>query len=296
MFRRFAFRLAVPWAGDGRTMGLRGEQDQFTADKRDERLHDFIPESVEAELDAKAAASTPRAQVVEHGRGILRGFEAKSGAAALYPSVSRLLKLYKADAALSQRALNFLLHPAPPPVPDLVAAFPENLKHLIDAVDQKGSSVHDPTATPAPASAPSSSTAAAAAATEAEDVTYLCKCLAAMALANGKIGDVSNAVRCCDVAAQYAVEGPRKAGLRAMQAGLLVQQKKFAEALASARAAIAAHSGSAQGYMHGATALRMLGKADEAVALLEQGLTALPGHAAITAQIAQLKAAASKRS
>ncbi|KAG5492717.1 hypothetical protein JKF63_01297 [Porcisia hertigi] len=119
---------------------------------------------------------------------------------------------------------------------------------------------------------------------EPMDITLFAKVAAGMALANLHCGDMRNALRCVDAGIAHAKESSRLGGLLALKAGLLVRQKKFAEAVDSARLAVEA-SGNVQGYLHGAYALRKLDRLEEAVALLEEGREAHPMNTLFENQI-----------
>lgn len=128
---------------------------------------------------------------------------------------------------------------------------------------------------------------------EPPDVTYFVKVVAAMGMANLQINDHQSALQCCDAALQHVMDDSRKGGLLGLKAGVLVKMKRYDDAVAAANLAIEA-SQNAQGYLQGATALRLAGKKDEAVAMLEAGVEALPGHDAIVAQIEAIEAAERK--
>ncbi|CBZ38201.1 hypothetical protein, conserved [Leishmania donovani] len=119
---------------------------------------------------------------------------------------------------------------------------------------------------------------------EPMDITMFVKVAAGMAMANLHCGDMRNAVRCVDAGISHAKEASRLGGLLALKAGLLVRQKKFAEAAECAKLAVEA-SGNVQGYLHGAYALHKLNRPEEAVALLERGREDHPMNTQFEAQI-----------
>lgn len=125
----------------------------------------------------------------------------------------------------------------------------------------------------------------AAAPEEAEplDVTLYVKCLAGMSMANARLNDTKTALRCCDAALEHVMDPNRKGGVFAMKAGLLVQSKKYIEAANAARMAIECAPNNAQGYLQGASALRLAGRPHEAVDLLKLGLENMPKNAAVAA-------------
>jgi tetratricopeptide (TPR) repeat protein len=123
---------------------------------------------------------------------------------------------------------------------------------------------------------------------EPVDITMFVKVAAGMAMANLHCNDLRNAVRCVDAGIAHAKEASRLGGLHALKAGLLVHQKKFDEALESARLAIN-ESGNVQGYLHGAYALRRLNRPEDAIELLEQGKEDHPMNTQFDQQISLLK-------
>ncbi|KAG5491176.1 hypothetical protein JIQ42_01073 [Leishmania sp. Namibia] len=119
---------------------------------------------------------------------------------------------------------------------------------------------------------------------EPMDITMFVKVAAGLAMANLHCGDTRNAVRCVDAGIAHAKEASRLGGLLGLKAGLLVRQKKFAEAADCAQLAVEA-SGNIQGFLHGAYALLQLNRPEEAVALLERGRENHPMNTQFEAQI-----------
>ncbi|CCW62139.1 unnamed protein product [Phytomonas sp. EM1] len=122
---------------------------------------------------------------------------------------------------------------------------------------------------------------------EPTDITMFVKVVTGMALANLHCGDISNAIHCVDISIAHAIDSTRRGALLGLKAGLLVRQKKFKEAVEVAKLAVEV-SGDAQGYLHGAYALRMLKSPSEAIALLEKGMEE---HPMDTSLVTQLEAA-----
>ncbi|KAG5466878.1 hypothetical protein LSCM1_01055 [Leishmania martiniquensis] len=119
---------------------------------------------------------------------------------------------------------------------------------------------------------------------EPMDITMFVKVAAGLAMANLHCGDTHNAVRCVNAGLTHVKEASRRGGLLALKAGLLVRQKKFAEAADCAKLAVEA-SGNVQGYLHGAFALLHLNRLEEAVALLQQGRETHPMNTEFEVQI-----------
>ncbi|KAK7201308.1 hypothetical protein NESM_000192800 [Novymonas esmeraldas] len=281
---------------------------------RDERVKEYVPEVLEESLAEQRAVlqeSTSRDVIVELGNRILREIDNKSPTPSIAPHLSKLLLEYGVKDVIAQRPLSYLLYPSSSAMSageqahELVSAFPDNFRAMIEEVERNGCSAK---AAPAPkkeVQAASSSPATAAAAEapapvskkrddgvvmatqeeyEPMDITMFVKVAAGMAMANLHCGDIRNAVRCVDAGVVHAKEASRLGGLLALKAGLLVRQKKFAEAAESAKLAVEA-SGNVQGYLHGAYALRQLNRTDEAVALLERGREDHPMNTLFDAQI-----------
>ena len=313
----------------------------FKPQTRDERVKDYVPEVLEESLAAQRAVlakeNTERDLIVEHGQKMLKDLENKAPVTNMFGSFQALLKLYKKENLVTQRAMHLLMYPSSTQVgtvtqaavPELVSSFGENFRAFIDTVEQNGSYVHDvkwKAAAAAAAAAPAiaigdgasadakqleagaaglevgsgggdattnaTTTAegqianedepvAPAAETEPLDITLYIKCLAGMSMANARLNDTTTAIKCADAALEHAMDPNRKGGVLALKAGLLVQAKKYIEAAETAQLAIACAPNNAQGYLQGATAMRLMGKGDEAVELLKLGALTLPNNDAI---------------
>jgi tetratricopeptide (TPR) repeat protein len=202
-------------------------------------------------------------------------------------------------------------------LPELVQSFSENLRTFIDTVEQNGSYVHDVKwkkdnskksndkttkqlgegshnnnkvagqledgTKKKEAEVDDDSPTALSEEAEPMDITLYVKCLAGMSMANARIHDYPSAIKCCDAALEHAMDPNRKGGVYALKAGLLVQSKKFLEAVETARLAIDCAPQNPQGYLHGSTAYRLMGKYEEAVELLKLGSENMPGNDSITA-------------
>jgi hypothetical protein len=165
----------------------------------------------------------------------------------------------------------------------------------VEAAEGEAKAAEDGASAEAGEATPADGDSAAAAAAPAEeeapqdvaepaDVTYFVKVAAGMSMANLHIGDVANAVVCCDVAIEHVMDSSRRGGLLAMKAGLLNRQKKYELAGEAAALAVAA-SQNPQGYIQGAAALRFRKMDKEAVALLAAGAEAVPQHEGLTAAL-----------
>lgn len=291
---------------------------------RDERVKEYVPEVLEESLAEQRAVleeSTTRDVIVELGNKILQQIDNKSPTPSIAPHLNTLLLQYGVKDVIAQRPLSYLLYPTSSVVAageqahELVSGFPDNFRAMIEEVERNGCSArlaeapatasqHEDSAAEAtaataslPTAAPQAPAAAAAAASRSGDVvmvskeehepidlTMFVKVAAGMAMANLHCGDLRNAVRCVDAGIAHAKEATRLGGLLALKAGLLVRQKKLAEAAECAKLAVEA-SGNVQGYLHGAYALRKLNRPEEAIALLERGREDHPMNTQFEAQI-----------
>lgn len=292
----------------------------FKPQTRDERVKDYIPEVLEESLAAQRAVlakeNTERDLIVEYGQKMLKDLENKAPVTNMFPSFVALLKLYKKENLVSQRSMHLLMYPGSTQhgtvnqqgLPELVSSFSENLRAFIDTVEQNGSYVHDVKwnkknaakqlgegsdkkiagqleagSSKNSAVVDDDSPVALADETEPSDITLYVKCLAGMSMANARINDHVSAIRCCDAALEHAMDPSRKGGVYALKAGLLVQQKKFLEAAETAKLAIDCAPQNPQGYLHGSTALRLMGKPDDAVEMLKLAAETMPGNDSIAA-------------
>ena len=209
---------------------------------------------------------------------------------------------------------------------ELVATFGDNFRTMVEHIEANGSSYHikqleaeeatkelaaggdgeaadatDTTATPV--STPTATAAVAAAAPkkaslpigttvddtpEPVDVTSLAKLAAGMALANLRCQDSPGALKCVDFALTHSSDRTRRGGLYAMKAGILNTLKRYEEASQVALLAVDT-SNNVQGYLHGASALKMLKKDIELVQLLEKGSEQHPTQEAISKQLTTVK-------
>ncbi len=328
MFRRNTFLLmgmtGAFQSNEEERASKKGWKDLFFKPQtRDERVKDYIPEVLEESLAAQRAVlakeNTERDLIVEYGQKMLKDLENKAPVTNMFPAYVSLMKLYKKENLLSQRAMHLLMYPGSTQhgtvnqtaVPELVSSFSENLRAFIDTVEQNGSYVHDVKWKKNPPSSQkqllgegkekqqlleegnnnnnndnvvdTDSPTARSDETEPMDVTLYVKCLAGMSMANARINDYVSAVRCCDAAIEHAMDPNRKGGVFALKAGLLVQQKKYLEAAETAKLAIDCSPQNPQGYLQGATALRFLGKLDDAVQILKLGAETMPGNESVAA-------------
>jgi tetratricopeptide (TPR) repeat protein len=269
---------------------------------RDEAIKDYVPEVLEESLSeqrAVLAQQTTRDAIVEHGHKILREIENKAPTPSIFPALNKILALYGPDHIISQRALNLLLYPGSAPqfqqtqAPELIANFGDHFKAFIEVIEQNGSYHHDVkllaqakvSQTPSENQTEGEGDAKPAEipkpVAEPQDITYLVKCVAGMTLANIQIGDNANALKCCDAALGHVIDDGRKGGVLALKAGVLIKLKRYGEAADAARLSIAASPSNPQAYLQGAAALRLMGKNDEAIALLTDGIAVCPGNEAV---------------
>lgn len=289
---------------------------------KDERVKDYVPEVLAESLVEQRAVTqerTSRDLIVEFGHKVLNEIQNKSPTPSVSPHLNRLLLQYGAKDVIAQRPLSYLLYPSSTTVVgsgggvphDLVFSFVDNFRVMVEEVEQNGCSIcRDGDAgtigkrqntTPSAAveeaaqndhkeerthSAPNSGTVIMTSLSEHEpmDITMFIKVVSGMALANMHCGDYRNAVRCVDTAISHAIDKNRLGGLLGMKAGLMVHEKKFDEAVEAARLAVEA-SGNIQGYIHGAFALRRLGRPEEVVALLKHGVEEHPMNLELLQQL-----------
>ena len=319
----------------------------FKPQTRDERVKDYIPEVLEESLAAQRAVlakeNTERDLIVEYGQKMLKDLENKAPVTNMFPAFVSLMKLYKKDNLVSQRAMHLLMYPGSTQhgtmnqqaLPELVTSFSENLRTFVDTVEQNGSFVHDvkwkngnnqkqnsaallteggkssaknnnkiageleegkTTEAENTSNEEAELDSPTAISEEAEpmDVTLYVKCLAGMSMANARINDYISAVKCCDAALEHAMDPNRKGGVYALKAGLQVQQKKLLDAVQTAHLAIECSPQNPQGYLHGSAALRMLGRYDEAVKMLELAAETMPGNDSIAGMLEKTVALAEK--
>lgn len=294
---------------------------------RDERVKEYVPEVLEESLTEQRrvlAEGSSRDVIVDSGHRILGLLENKAPTPSIVPHLNRILEAFEAKELIGQRALSQLLYPiainastamgAASATPnELITAFPENFKSLIEYVEQNGR-----TATPVmqpKGNEPEAGDADTQAATdrpevgetetttslksgavimsprsevEPLDATLFVKLSAGMALANIGTGDLVHALKCVDAGLRFAVDPKRIGGLYGMKAGVLNRQKRFEEAADAARLAIEA-SDNIQGYLQGVASLRALKRSEETVALLEQAREAHPKNTQIAELLVEVK-------
>lgn len=167
---------------------------------------------------------------------------------------------------ITAESIEYLLHPgvkAPGETPNfLVSEFDHNLEKLVRAIEQGNKG-------------PKSLTSVGSGADSDKDAN-LVKVLCALAMSNVHEGKLHEGVKCCSHAATITRDPARLAGVLALEAGIQNKLYNYTEAAALARKAIESSSVNSQAYLQGATALRQLGGRQEAAALLEQGLKAIP--------------------
>lgn len=276
----------------------------FKPETRDEKIKEYVPEVLEESLASQkavlSAEETQRDKIVAEGQKILRELENKAPIPSIFPSMVALLKLYGVkDHSVSQRALNYLLYPASATMAggnnsniphELVGGFQDNFKAMIDKVEAEGTVlIGAPTPAPAQGAAAAPAAPAKPPTSEPPELTYWIKCMSGMCLANVHIGDLPNAVNCCDGALLHAIDDNRKGGVLALKAGVLNKLQRYEEAAQCAMLAIEASSRNPQGYLQGAAALRALKKDDEAIAMLEAGTVAAPASEALAKQLEVVK-------
>lgn len=290
---------------------------------RDERVKEYVPEVLEeslAEQRALLEESTSRDVIVELGHKILLEMENKSPTPSIAPHMSKLLKVYGAKDIIAQRPLSYLLYPSSnmlssggEPPHELIGGFGENFRQLVEQVEQNGCSirkaaVEDEAAAATPQIAASTKKAAdepnaeesdsvkksgkvgmtPSDMSEPVDITMFVKVASGMALANLQCGDVRSAVRCVDAGLAHAQDHGRIGGLLSLRAGLLVRQKKYAEAAECAKLAVEASS-NIQGYLHGAYALKMLDQPEALVEFLESACADYPADTGLSKQLETAK-------
>ncbi|ESL06771.1 hypothetical protein TRSC58_05551 [Trypanosoma rangeli SC58] len=289
---------------------------------RDERIKEYVPEVIAESLEEQRAVleeSTSRDVIVELGHKVLREIENKSPTPSIAPHLNKILQEYGFKDLIAQRPLSYLLYPSSTlsggqRPNELVANFTDNFRGLVEEVERHGCSARirptkndkndkETTKEEGGEEAPhgnsnavtngKSSLAALKSGPvimaskedhEPMDVTLFVRVLSAMALANVQHGDWNNAIRCVDVALAHVKDQSRLGGLLGMKAGILVYQKKYKEAVEYANLAVEA-SGNIQGFIHGAFALRILERPEEAVALLEKGREQHPMNTQLLAQM-----------
>ncbi|ORC92172.1 uncharacterized protein TM35_000043860 [Trypanosoma theileri] len=289
---------------------------------RDERIKEYVPEVIDESLReqrAVLAETTSRDVIVELGHKVLREIENKSPTPSIAPHLNKILLEYGSKDIISQRPLSYLLYPSSmigggQPSHELVTNFIDNFRSLVEEVERNGCSTRSNSLqkeekhksedksekTPEDGeskintgnlvdnekSGPVIMTSKEE--HEPMDVTLFIRVVSAMALANVQHGDWSNAIRCVDAGISHVIDQSRLGGLLGMKAGILVHQKKYKEAVECANLAVEA-SGNIQGYIHGAFALRMLKKPQEAVHLLEKGREDHPMNMQIVGQMEELQ-------
>lgn len=265
---------------------------------RDERVKEYVPEVLEESLQEQRAVlreRTSRDAIVELGHKILHEMENKSPTPSIAPHLSKLLKEYGAKDLIAQRPLSYLLYPTSSVLSggeqphELVSGFSDNFRTLIEEVERNGCSARreaPAAATEKHAPSPASGEVVMASKEEYEpmDITMFIKVASGMALANAHCNDFRNAVRCVDAGIAHAIDGERLGGLLGLKAGLLVHQRRYDEAAETAKRAVEV-AGNVQGFLHGAYALRMLRRYEEAVALLEKGVEEHPMNTQLANQL-----------
>ncbi|KPI85464.1 hypothetical protein ABL78_5485 [Leptomonas seymouri] len=120
---------------------------------RDERIKEYVPEVLEESLEEQRAVleeSTSRDVIVELGNKILREIDNKSPTPSIAPHLTKLLEQYGAKDVITQRPLSYLLYPNSSAMAsgeqphELVSAFPDNFRAMIEVVEQSGCSVKQP--------------------------------------------------------------------------------------------------------------------------------------------------------
>ena len=344
MFRRSAWKLMSMGALFGSSSNTKAPTDEglgrsrlssedtkltklwFKPETRDERIKEHVPEVIEeslAEQRALLSEQTLRDQLVEHGHKIIVAIENKAPTPSIAPSLGEILKAYGLSQHLiSQRALSYLIYPTTSAaathrargemLPELISAFPEHFKEMIESIEQDGTYVNSmfqrrqakqkQLASPAEQKKAEDTKASGDAeedtakeGEEAEqvqaeppDVTMFVKVMSGMSLANLHCNDLSSAVKCCDAALDHVIDANRKGGVLALKSGLLIRDKRYEEAAAAALLAVEA-SGNLQGYLHGATALRFLGRKQDAVELLDSGLEQHPANPQLEGIVSKIR-------
>ncbi|KAH9601842.1 hypothetical protein LSM04_008523 [Trypanosoma melophagium] len=289
---------------------------------RDERIKEYVPEVIDESLReqrAVLAETTSRDIIVELGHKVLREIENKSPTPSIAPHLSKILREYGSKDIISQRPLSYLLYPSSmmgggQPSHELITNFVDNFRGLVEEVERNGCSTrskslqerdeegqikgedksektHDDSESKVDDTGNSVANTKSGPVImtlreehEPMDITLFIRVVSAMALANVQHGDWNNAIRCVDAGISHVIDKSRLGALLGMKAGILVHQKKYLEAVESANLAVEA-SGNIQGYIHGAFALRMLKKPQEAVYLLEKGREAHPMNMQIVGQM-----------
>jgi len=265
---------------------------------RDERIKEYVPEVLEESLQAQKAViaeSTQRDTIVDRGSRVLQLLENKTSVPSVAPHFEAVIQEYGGKALISQRALSYLFYPSSSNAAgntasthELVLSFGDNFKALIDEIETNGCGIRERSqSTSQPeqsATTPDGVQMVKKSATDSTDITLFVKIAASMALANIQCGELSNAIKCCDIGLRHAQEDARRGALLGIKAGVLYRLLRYEDCAETARLAIAA-SQNPQGYLHGSAALGKLNRRDEELAMLESGLAAHPQHADLSKRI-----------
>ena len=292
-----------------------------------EYVPEVLEESL-MEQHAVLEENTSRDIIVELGHKVLKALENKAPTPSIAPHINHIIKEFGGPHSplITQRALSYLLYPgsstngvnASAAAPhELVATFGDNFRSMIEHIEANGSTFHikqldedekkqalleagsdkegaaSVSTSPANEGAATKKAAAPIGVTddehpEAPDVTSLAKLSAAMALANLRCQDNTNALKCVDFALNHSSDRARRGGLYAMKAGILNSLKRYEDASEVAQLAVDT-SNNVQGYLQGAAALKMLKKDVELVKLLEEGSNQHPTQEAIAKQLTTVK-------
>lgn len=147
---------------------------------RDERVKEYVPEVLEESLEEQRAVleeSTSRDVIVELGNKILQEIDNKSPTPSIAPHLTKLLAEYGVRDVIAQRPLSYLLYPNSTVMSggeqahELVSAFTDNFRAMIEEVERNGCSVKQPSSSAAAEDAGGKGEAAQQSAEATEEAT-----------------------------------------------------------------------------------------------------------------------------